>query len=99
MLGRLLADEELASGRVTALHPGLTDPEAVAVCFDAGVGGEVTLAVGGRFSAGTGPHAEPCELTGTVTALEDPAPPAPPARGRTRPTTGAAGPRPSPAAG
>ncbi|MFG2827783.1 M81 family metallopeptidase [Streptomyces sp. NPDC048434] len=75
MLGRLLADEELASGRVTALHPGITDPEAVAVCFGAGLGGEVTLAVGGRFSAGTGPHAEPYELTGTVTALEDgPAP-------------------------
>ncbi|MFF7408306.1 M81 family metallopeptidase [Streptomyces lydicus] len=73
MLGRLLAHEELADGRVTALHPGLTDPEAVAVCCAAGVGAEVTLRVGGRFSAGTGPHAEPYELTGTVTALDDPA--------------------------
>ncbi|REK87938.1 microcystin degradation protein MlrC [Streptomyces inhibens] len=76
MLGRLLANEELASGRVTALHPGITDPKAVAVCFDAGVGAEVTLRVGGHFSAGTGPHAEPYELTGTVTALEDAAGPA-----------------------
>ncbi|MEU9123354.1 M81 family metallopeptidase [Streptomyces sp. NPDC048506] len=75
MLGRLLADEELASGRVTALHPGITDPEAVAACFDAGVGAEVVLRVGGRFSAGTGAHAEPYELTGTVTALEDGAAP------------------------
>ncbi|MFG2138083.1 M81 family metallopeptidase [Streptomyces sp. NPDC048650] len=70
MLGRLLANEELASGRTTALHPGITDPAAVAVCCDAGVGAEVTLRVGGRFSAGSGPHAKPYELTGTVTALE-----------------------------
>ncbi|AJT62832.1 hypothetical protein T261_1144 [Streptomyces lydicus] len=75
MLGRLLAHEDLASGRATALHPGITDPEAVAACFAAGVGAEVTLRVGGRVSAGTGPHAEPYELTGTVTALE--APPSP----------------------
>ncbi|MGW1376427.1 M81 family metallopeptidase [Streptomyces sp. NPDC002446] len=72
MLGRLLAHEELASGRVTALHPGITDPAAVAVCFDAGVGAQVTVRVGGRFSAGTGPHAEPYELTGTVTSLDGP---------------------------
>ncbi|TJZ57508.1 M81 family metallopeptidase [Streptomyces piniterrae] len=70
MLGRLLAHEELASGRVTALHPGVTDPKAVAACFDAGVGAEVKLSVGGQVSAGTGRHAEPYELTGTVTALE-----------------------------
>ncbi|GCD41338.1 M81 family metallopeptidase [Streptomyces paromomycinus] len=76
MLRRLLADEDLASGRVTALHPGITDPAAVAACFDAGVGARVTLKVGGHVSAGTGPHAEPYELTGTVTALEDPAAPA-----------------------
>ncbi|MDC7335969.1 MlrC C-terminal domain-containing protein [Streptomyces lydicus] len=100
MLGRLLAHEELAGGRVTALHPGLTDPEAVAVCCDAGVGAEVTLRVGGRFSAGTGPHAEPYELTGTVTALDGPAA-SPPLvdRGAIRRTTGAAGARRSPAAG
>ncbi|MEU7484534.1 MlrC C-terminal domain-containing protein [Streptomyces sp. NPDC042319] len=61
-----------ASGRATALHPGITDPEAVAACFAAGVGAEVALSVGGRFSAGTGPHAAPYALTGTVTALEGP---------------------------
>ncbi|WP_030023947.1 M81 family metallopeptidase [Streptomyces monomycini] len=76
MLSRLLADEDLASGRVTALHPGITDPAAVAACFEAGVGARVSLRVGGHVSAGTGPHAEPYELTGTVTALEDPAAPA-----------------------
>ncbi|MEV0597776.1 M81 family metallopeptidase [Streptomyces sp. NPDC050315] len=72
VLGRLLAHKDLASGRVTALHPGITDPAAVAACFAAGVGAAVTLSVGGRFSAGTGPHAAPYELTGTVTALEEP---------------------------
>ncbi|MFH8590807.1 M81 family metallopeptidase [Streptomyces rimosus] len=77
MLGRLLAHEDLASGRVTALHPGITDPAAVAACFEAGVGTRVTLKVGGHISAGTGPHAEPYGLTGTVTALRDPAAPAP----------------------
>ncbi len=76
MLRRLLAHEDLASGRVTALHPGITDPAAVAACFAAGPGAQVTLKVGGHVSAGTGPHAEPYELTGTVTALEDPAAPA-----------------------
>ncbi|MEF3114891.1 M81 family metallopeptidase [Streptomyces chrestomyceticus] len=76
MLRRLLAHEDLASGRVTALHPGITDPAAVAACFAAGPGAQVTLKVGGHVSAGTGPHAEPYELTGTVTALQDPAAPA-----------------------
>ncbi|CAM5584468.1 hypothetical protein SRIMM317S_00081 [Streptomyces rimosus subsp. rimosus] len=82
MLGMLLAHEDLASGRVTALHPGITDPAAVAACFEAGVGTRVTLKVGGHISAGTGPHAEPYDLTGTVTALRDPA--APRARGPAR---------------
>ncbi|OKI00592.1 microcystin degradation protein MlrC [Streptomyces sp. CB02923] len=77
LLQRLLAHEQLASGQVTALHPGITDPAAVTACFDAGVGARVTLKVGGHVSAGTGPHAEPYELTGTVTALEAPAAPAP----------------------
>ncbi|MEU6965911.1 M81 family metallopeptidase [Streptomyces chrestomyceticus] len=76
MLRRLLAHEDLASGRVTVLHPGITDPAAVAACFAAGPGAQVTLKVGGHVSAGTGPHAEPYKLTGTVTALQDPAAPA-----------------------
>ncbi|MCB5912219.1 M81 family metallopeptidase [Streptomyces pinistramenti] len=69
MLGRLLAHEDLASGRVTALHPGITDPQAVAACFAAGTGAEVTLTVGGHVSEGTGPHAAPYTLTGIVTDL------------------------------
>ncbi len=70
MLGRLLANDDLAAGRATALHPGLHDPEAVAACFAAGTGAEITLRVGGHVSAGTGPHAEPCELTGEIVSLQ-----------------------------
>lgn len=70
MLSRLLAHDDLASGRVTALHPGITDPAAVAECFAAGRGAEVTLRVGGHISAGTGPHAEPYKLTGEVVSLQ-----------------------------
>jgi microcystin degradation protein MlrC len=69
MLSRLLADDDLAAGRATALHPGITDPAAIAACFAAGLGATVTLSVGGRFSAGTGPHAEPQPLTGEVVWL------------------------------
>jgi microcystin degradation protein MlrC len=67
MLGRLLENEELREGRVTAVHPGITDPVAVARCFVAGVGAEVALSVGGKVDAG---HGGPFELTGTVTALQ-----------------------------
>ncbi|MFH8984699.1 M81 family metallopeptidase [Streptomyces varsoviensis] len=65
MLERLLADDELASGRSTAIHPGIMDPAAVAACFEAGVGATVTLSVGGHIS-----KCEPYRLTGTVTALQ-----------------------------
>jgi microcystin degradation protein MlrC len=74
MLGRLLANEALASGTRTALHPGLHDPAAVDACFSAGTGATVSLAVGGHISAGTGPHAQPYELTGEVVSLDDPPP-------------------------
>ncbi|MBI0299182.1 M81 family metallopeptidase [Streptomyces sp. PRKS01-29] len=69
MLGRLLANEDLAAGRATALHPGITDPAAVAECFAAGPGATVRLSVGGGISRGTADHAAPCELTGEVVAL------------------------------
>ncbi|MET7936668.1 M81 family metallopeptidase [Streptomyces sp. NPDC005322] len=67
VLGRLLADDDLAAGRTTALHPGITDPSAVAECFAAGPGSTVDLRVGGHFS---GPdHGGPYDLTGEVVAL------------------------------
>lgn len=67
MLEKLLAHDAIRSGQVTALHPGITDPVAVARCFEAGVGAEVTLSVGGKVDAG---HGGPYELTGTVVALQ-----------------------------
>ncbi|MGX1675642.1 M81 family metallopeptidase [Streptomyces sp. NPDC055400] len=67
MLGKLLANDAIRTGEVTAVHPGITDPVAVARCFEAGVGSEVTLSVGGKVDAG---HGGPYELTGTVTALQ-----------------------------
>ncbi|MEU5895204.1 M81 family metallopeptidase [Streptomyces venezuelae] len=67
MLVRLLDDDAIRSGRVTAVHPGITDPVAVARCFEAGIGAEVTLSVGGKVDAH---HGGPCDLTGTVVALQ-----------------------------
>ncbi|MFI0239113.1 M81 family metallopeptidase [Streptomyces sp. NPDC016845] len=78
MLGKLLANDAIRSGRVTAVHPGITDPAAVAACFAAGVGAEVTLSVGGKVDAN---HGGPYELTGTVEALQRAADQAYPAAG------------------
>ncbi|MGY0058170.1 M81 family metallopeptidase [Streptomyces sp. LZ34] len=74
MLRRLLANEDLAAGRATALHPGITDPAAVAECFAAGVGATVRLSVGGAYGGGaygTGAACEPYALTGEVVALRE----------------------------
>jgi microcystin degradation protein MlrC len=46
----------------------LADPEAVAVCWTAGEGVEVTLPVGGKTDHW---HGEPVEVTGVVQALSD----------------------------
>ena len=51
MLGRLLANPELASGRATAIWASLVDPAAVARCIGAGEGAEVDLAVGGALGS------------------------------------------------
>ncbi|MET8473126.1 M81 family metallopeptidase [Streptomyces sp. NPDC006422] len=67
MLGKLLENDAIRTGKVTAVHPGITDPVAVAACFEAGVGAEVTLSVGGKVDAN---HGGPYELTGTVEALQ-----------------------------
>ncbi|CAM5672146.1 microcystin degradation protein MlrC [Streptomyces spiroverticillatus] len=67
MLGRLLAHDAIREGRTTALHPGITDPAAVARCTEAGVGARVTLPVGGKVDSR---HGGPYQLTGTVTLLE-----------------------------
>ncbi|MDX3229540.1 M81 family metallopeptidase [Streptomyces sp. ME19-01-6] len=77
MLRRLLANEDLATGRATALHPGITDPAAVARCFAAGVGATVRLSVGGTYGPRAAGHGapydpdEPYEFTGDVVALRE----------------------------
>ncbi|NDZ78323.1 M81 family metallopeptidase [Streptomyces sp. SID10853] len=67
MLGKLLENEEIASGRVTAVHPGITDPAAVRACFEAGIGATVTVGVGGKVDTSQG---GPYEITGEVTGLQ-----------------------------
>ncbi|MFD7506544.1 M81 family metallopeptidase [Streptomyces sp. NPDC059850] len=68
MLRRLLAHDALAAGRATALHPGITDPAAVARCVAAGVGATVSLSVGGHISGATA-HGGPYDLVGEVVAV------------------------------
>lgn len=65
-VGRLLAHEPFASGARTAIFASITDPAAVAACFDAGEGSTVSVAVGGKNDR---VHATPLPVTGMVTAL------------------------------
>jgi len=69
-LRELLTIEELTSGRATAIHASITDPDAVAACVAAGVGNPISVAAGGKVDSGP---AGPVEVTGTVFSLtEDP---------------------------
>ncbi|NUP99964.1 MAG: MlrC C-terminal domain-containing protein, partial [Armatimonadetes bacterium] len=65
--GTFLLAELLAQGARGAVVT-LCDPEAVGGCQAAGVGGELTLAVGGKQDAF---HGSPVTLTGRVVALTD----------------------------
>ncbi|MET7278549.1 M81 family metallopeptidase [Kribbella sp. NPDC005582] len=69
-LRELLTIEDLTSGRATAIHASITDPDAVAACVAAGVGNPISVAAGGKVDSGP---AGPVEVTGTVFSLtEDP---------------------------
>jgi microcystin degradation protein MlrC len=46
----------------------IADPEAVAICWEAGEGNQVTVTVGGKVDRW---HGDPVEVTGTVRALSD----------------------------
>ncbi len=61
-LGAMLA-QDVREGTIV-----LADPEAVALCWDAEKGAEVTLAVGGKADDW---HGQPVRVTGTVRALSD----------------------------
>ena len=67
LLGRLLANDALSSGQVSAIYASIPDPAAVAACFVAGVGQEVATSLGGKLDA---VHAQPLAVRGTVDALD-----------------------------
>ncbi|MYS24297.1 Microcystin degradation protein MlrC, contains DUF1485 domain [Streptomyces sp. DvalAA-14] len=66
LLGLLLADDRLAERGLRTVYAGVLDPEAVARCAAAGVGGAVDLLVGGRLEGADG---RPARLTGRVDFL------------------------------
>lgn len=66
MLGQLLATPELASGERTAIWASCVAPDAVRTCFEAGVGADVELSVGGAYGGG-----DPVSLTGKVFSLHN----------------------------
>jgi microcystin degradation protein MlrC len=69
-LGELLGIETLTTGEATAIHASITDPDAVAACVAAGVGGSVAVSAGGKVDAGP---SGPVPLSGTVFSIsEDP---------------------------
>ena len=51
MLGRLLANQRIASGGATAIWASVADPNAVARCVEAGRGAHVDLEVGGALGS------------------------------------------------
>jgi microcystin degradation protein MlrC len=65
-VGRLLAHAPFAAGERTAIFASITDPAAVAACFDAGVGGAVSAAIGGKNDR---VHAAPLPVEGAVEAI------------------------------
>ena len=67
MVERLLAREELRSGERTAVVAAVPNAEAVRACLAAGVGGDVTVTIGGVLDPVNG---SPLELTGTVHAIQ-----------------------------
>lgn len=65
-VGRLLAHPDFASGTRTAIFASIADPATVDACFDAGIGGAVAVALGGKNDR---IHAEPLPVAGRVAAL------------------------------
>ena len=63
----LLAHPGLTDGGRVVIHASTFDPEAVAACFDAGVGGAVDVRVGGNVDA----VAPPAEVRGEVFSLAE----------------------------
>ncbi len=66
--GNVLLAALLARGYAGSAAIALTDPPAVGACFAAGVGGTITLRVGGWL---TPAFFQPIEVTGTIVTLAD----------------------------
>jgi microcystin degradation protein MlrC len=66
--GNLLLKELLAMNYQDTAIMTITDPEAAAACFAAGVGATVTIPVGGKLTPG---FYKPVTVTGAVTTLWD----------------------------
>lgn len=77
MLGQLLGTPELASGERSAIWASCVAPDAVRTCFEAGVGADVELSVGGHFGVRGRPRKEAVgggdsiALSGKVFALHN----------------------------
>ena len=65
-LGRLLSYPQFASGELEAIYACIPDPAAVEACYAAGVGGEISVSLGGKLDS---VHGEPLPVTGTVQTL------------------------------
>jgi microcystin degradation protein MlrC len=68
----LFAERLLAAGAERAVVGGIADPEAVAACAAAGVGGRVSVAIGGKLDRVNG---RPLPVSGVVRHLDRPAAP------------------------
>lgn len=65
----IILEKLLNAGATDALVAGLSAPDAVKLCVQAGVGAEVTLNIGGKLDQVNG---YPLEVTGTVEYLNSP---------------------------
>lgn len=65
-IGRLLANESIASGAATVIYASIPDAEAARACYAAGVGQSVSLSLGGKLDP---IHAQPELVQGTVVTL------------------------------
>jgi microcystin degradation protein MlrC len=67
-VGRLLARPELTGGELTAIYASIPDAAAVSACYEAGIGHEVSVSVGGKLDR---VHAQPLPVRGAVVSLVD----------------------------
>ena len=65
----LFLDKLLDSGATDAVVAGLTDPDAVRSCVQAGIDSQITLSVGGKLDKISG---YPFQVTGTVEHIDSP---------------------------